>query len=64
MQDPDARVLQRRRHVLEEHVGVPLDEVLGALGDQRELLAGGRPSAERTARPVVGRRFRPATRTM
>ena len=29
--DPDAGVLQPRRDVLEEHVGVPLDQVLGAL---------------------------------
>ena len=39
--DPDAGLLQTRRDVLEEHVGVPLDQVLGALGDELELLADG-----------------------
>jgi hypothetical protein len=39
--DPDAGVLQPRGDVLEEHVGVPLHEVLGPRGDQLQLLADG-----------------------
>ena len=41
MHDPDALVLQPRRDVLDEDVGVPVHQLLGALGDQRQLLADG-----------------------
>ena len=42
-QDPDAGLGQRRRDVVGEAAALPVDQLLGARGDQRQLLARGQP---------------------